>query len=165
MKLQQLCRTVLSAQTGTCSEMPPPRRTTSVLRNTSTLTSYISKNADGVVITKTIKSFKEEYNTVRARLKAGIKEAKWRIRRDWRETSTPTTSKTRGRRSRPSRAHLATWPHTWWGHSWFCSLTTFMLALICSTKSQLSSLLCLQMTGCCQYPQRCEKNPAESEYE
>ncbi len=33
MKLQQLCRTVLIAQTGTCSEMLPPSRTTSVLRN------------------------------------------------------------------------------------------------------------------------------------
>ena len=69
---------------------------------TSTVTSYISKCVNDVVIRKTIKSFpnqkawmngevralsrakkavfrdKEAYNTARARLKAGIKEAKWR---------------------------------------------------------------------------------------
>ncbi len=33
MKLQLLCRTVWSAQTGTCSEMPPPSRTILILRN------------------------------------------------------------------------------------------------------------------------------------
>ncbi len=44
------------------------------------------------------------------------------------------------------------------------SLTPFILALISSTKSQLSSLLCFRGPATVSIHSGCEKNPAESEY-
>ena len=70
MKLQQLYRTVSSAQTGTCSYAAAQENHINLEEYTSTVTSYISKCVDDVVITKTIKSFPNQRAWINGEVRA-----------------------------------------------------------------------------------------------
>ncbi len=136
-------------------------------------TSYISKRVDDVVITKTIKSFPNQKTwTNGEKLPYGQETRKHTTlpERDWMLSSRRQSEEIRRRRdlitnntkdgqSRTSQATKAGAPPSCVRPSCKMSLTSFMLALISSTKSQLSSLLCLQRTGHCQYPQQIWEKP------
>ncbi len=125
----------MNAQTGRCSKITATQENHIELEEyTLPVTSYISKCADDVVKIRTVKSFpnekawrmngevralsrakkaalksgdKEAYDTARAKLKLATRRQSEGISRDWRETSTPTTAKTCGRRSKVLQATKA----------------------------------------------------------
>ncbi len=145
---------------------------------TSSVTSYISKCVDDVVITKIIPKPEslDEWRTEgpiqsqksclsvsrqrgiqhhQSQTESCMKEAKRRnqerLERDLNTNNTKDMWKAiqtiTGYKSRSAPLSSCVRPRCQ------VSLTPFTLALISSTKSQLSSLLCLQRTGHCQYPQ------------
>lgn len=115
--------------------------------------SPVSSSSDGVAITvKSCPNEKSQMNgeasfseTCSARLKDGTK-----LKRDLNTNN----SKDNGRWSRPSQVRKAGVYLSYVNPREQMSIATFMLALISSTKSQLSSLLRHQRAGHCQYPQR-----------